>query len=189
MESLSHSPLALLKVSLTGLQSQTFWGLFSQCWGAQSMVQASHTMGRTSAIIIILSFVGYPFRSMGLGYIMSPSFLPTLFQFPHYIFSCRISFLLVFLAFSSKVYCIDGSVQFNSVAQSCATLCDPMNHSTQGLPVHHHLRSSLRLTSIKSVMPSSHLILGRPLLLLHPIPPNIRVFSNESTLRMRWTKY
>ena len=50
-------------------------------------------------------------------------------------------------------------------------------------------RSSLRLTSIKSVMPSSHLILGRPLLLLPPIPPSIRVFSNESTLRMRWPKY
>ena len=50
-------------------------------------------------------------------------------------------------------------------------------------------RSSLRLTSIKSVMPSSHLILGRSLLLLPPIPPNIRVFSNESTLHMRWPKY
>jgi len=47
-------------------------------------------------------------------------------------------------------------------------------------------RSSLRLTSIESVMPSSHLILCRPLLLLPPIPPSIRVFSNESTLRMRW---
>ena len=50
-------------------------------------------------------------------------------------------------------------------------------------------RSSLRLTSIESVMPSSHLILCRPLLLLPPIPPSIRVFSNESTLRMRWPKY
>ena len=50
-------------------------------------------------------------------------------------------------------------------------------------------RSSLRLMSIKSVMPSSHLILCHPLLLLPPIPPSIRVFSNESTLRMRWTKY
>ena len=50
-------------------------------------------------------------------------------------------------------------------------------------------RSSLRLTSIESVMPSSHLILCRPLLLLLPIPPSIRVFSNESTLRMRWPKY
>ena len=47
-------------------------------------------------------------------------------------------------------------------------------------------RSSLRLTAIKSVMPSSHLILCRPLLLLPPIPPSIRVFSNESTLHMRW---
>ena len=49
--------------------------------------------------------------------------------------------------------------------------------------------SSLKLTSIESVMPSSHLILCRPLLLLPPIPPSIRVFSNESTLRMRWPKY
>ena len=50
-------------------------------------------------------------------------------------------------------------------------------------------RSSLRLMSIESVMPSSHLILCHPLLLLPPIPPSIRVFSNESTLRMRWPKY
>ena len=50
-------------------------------------------------------------------------------------------------------------------------------------------RSSLRLTSIESVMPSSHLILCRPLLPLPPIPPSIRVFSNESTLHMRWPKY
>ena len=49
--------------------------------------------------------------------------------------------------------------------------------------------SSLRLTSIKSVMPSSHLTLCHPLLLLPPIPPSIRVFSNESTLHMRWPKY
>ena len=49
--------------------------------------------------------------------------------------------------------------------------------------------SSLRLMSIKSAMPSSHLILCRPLLLLPPIPPSIRVFSNESTLGMRWSKY
>ena len=49
--------------------------------------------------------------------------------------------------------------------------------------------SSLRLTSIESVMPSSHLILWHPLLLLPPIPPSIRVFSNESTLHMRWPQY
>ena len=50
-------------------------------------------------------------------------------------------------------------------------------------------QSSLKLTSIESVMPSSHLILCRPLLLLPPIPPSIRVFSNESALHIRWPKY
>ena len=80
-------------------------------------------------------------------------------------------------------------VQFSSVAQSCPTLCDPMNHSTPGLPVHPNSRSSLRLTSIESMVPSSHLILCRPLLLLPPSPPSIRVFSNESTLRIKWPKY
>ena len=50
-------------------------------------------------------------------------------------------------------------------------------------------QSSLRLMSIESMMPSSHLILGRPLFLLPPIPPSIRVFSNELTLRTRWPKY
>ena len=64
-----------------------------------------------------------------------------------------------------------------------------MNRSTPGLPVHTISRSSLRLMSIESVMPSSHLILCHPLLLLPPIPPSIRVFSNESTLHMRWPKY
>ena len=59
-----------------------------------------------------------------------------------------------------------SSVQFSSVVQSCPTLCDPMDHSTPGFPFLHHSQNSLRLTSIKSVMPSSHLILGHPLLLL-----------------------
>ena len=71
---------------------------------------------------------------------------------------------------------------FSSVAQSCLTLCDPVNRSTNS-------RSSLKLKSTESVMPSSHLILCRPLLLLPPIPPSNKVFSNESTLRMRWPKY
>ena len=72
---------------------------------------------------------------------------------------------------------------------SYPTLCNPMNLNTPGLPVHHQLPSLLKLMSIKSVMPSSHLILCHPLLLLPPIPPSIRVFSNESTLPMRWPKY
>ena len=65
-----------------------------------------------------------------------------------------------------------------SVTQSCPTLCDPMNHSTPGLPVHHQLRSLPKPISIKSVMPSSHLILCLLLLLLPPILPSIRVFPN-----------
>ena len=88
-----------------------------------------------------------------------------------------------------KKFSTKYSVRFNSVSQSCPTLCHPMNNSTPGLPVHHHLLSSLKLTSIELVMPSSHLILCRPLLLLPPIPPSIRVFSNESTFHMRWPKY
>ena len=80
------------------------------------------------------------------------------------------------------------SDQIRSVARSCPTLCDPMNRSTPGLPVHHQLPEFTE-TSMESVMPSSHLILCRPLLLLPAIPPSIRVFFNESTLRMRWSKY
>ena len=64
-----------------------------------------------------------------------------------------------------------------------------MNHSTPGLPVHHQLPEFTQTHAIEPVMPSSHLILCRPLLLLPPIPPSIRVFYNESTLRMRWPKY
>ena len=80
--------------------------------------------------------------------------------------------------------------QFNLVAQSCPTLSDPMNRSTPGLPVHHQLPEFTQTHVHRVVMmPSSHLILCRPFLLLPPIPPSIRVFSNESTLRMRWPKY
>ena len=81
------------------------------------------------------------------------------------------------------------SVQFSPAAQSCLTLCDPMNRSTPGLLSITISWSSPKLMSIQSVMPSSHLILCHPLLLLPSIPPSIRVFSNESTLRMRWPKY
>ena len=79
--------------------------------------------------------------------------------------------------------------QFSWGAQSCPTHCDPMNRSTPGLPVHHQLQGSLTLTSIESVTPSSNFILCRSLLLLPPIPPSIRVFSNESALHMTWPKY
>ena len=72
------------------------------------------------------------------------------------------------------------SVQYSSVTQWCPTLCDPMNCSTPGLPVHYQLPSLLKFRSFKSVMPSNHLILCCPLLLLPSIFPSIRVFSNES---------
>ena len=81
------------------------------------------------------------------------------------------------------------SDQIRSVAQSCPTLCDPMNCSTPGLPIHHQLPEFTQTTSIESVMPSSHLILCHPLLLLPSIFPSIRVFSNESALCIRWPKY
>ena len=89
-------------------------------------------------------------------------------------------------------YTNDQSVQFSSIAQSCPTLCDPMNQSTPGLPVHHQL---LEFTQTHvhwvsdAIQPSNHLILCRPLLLLPSIFPSIRVFSNESALRIRWPKY
>ena len=64
-----------------------------------------------------------------------------------------------------------------------------MNLSTLSLPVHHQLPEFTQTHIHQSVMPSSHLILCRPLLLLPPLPPSIRVFSSESTVRMRWPKY
>ena len=80
-----------------------------------------------------------------------------------------------------------GSDQFSSVVSDYLwphepAACQPSLSITNS-------QSSLRLTSTKSVRPSSHFILSHPLLLLPPIPPSIRVFSNESTLHMRWPKY
>ena len=91
-----------------------------------------------------------------------------------------------------KTYTYENSVSavlFSSVAQSCPTLCDPMDCGTPGFPVHQQLPSSPKLTSIESVMPSNNLIICRPLLLWPSIFPSIRVFSNESVLCIRWPKY
>ena len=78
---------------------------------------------------------------------------------------------------------------FSSVAQSYLTLCDPMNRSTPGFPVHHQLLefTHTHIHRVSDAIP--HLILCHPLLLLPPVPPSIRVFSSESTLLMRWPKY
>ena len=76
----------------------------------------------------------------------------------------------------------------SSVAQLCPILCDPMDCSTPGLPITNS-RSLLKLAPIKSVIPSNHLTLCRPLLLLPSIFPSIRVVSNELVLGIRWPKY
>ena len=93
----------------------------------------------------------------------------------------------------SHTHCMEcvyhTQVQFSSVAQSCPTLCDPMNHSTPGLPVHQQL---LKFTQTQvhrvsdAIQPSHPLSSPVP---PAPNPPSIRVFSIESTLRMRWPKY
>ena len=102
-------------------------------------------------------------------------FLPDLF-----VLSCTSGQLLLVLSLSVS------SVQSLSRVRLFAT---PWIAARQASLSITNSQSSLRLTSIESVMPSSHLILCRPLLLLPSIPPSIRVFSNKSTLHMRWPKY
>ena len=120
---------------------------------------------------------------------------------PHYSFQEKMGHLFIIkqhLLDSELISVIYGSnpfhyynkqVQFSSVAQLCTTLYDPMECSTPGFPSITNSCSLLKLTSSELVMPSSHLILCGPLLLLPSIPPSIRVFSNESVLHVRWPKY
>ena len=91
---------------------------------------------------------------------------------------CKRKFLWLCLQFSS--------VQWLSRVQFFATSWIAARQASLSIT---NSRSSFRLMSIESVMPSSHLVLCRPLLLLPPIPPSIRVFSSESALCMRWPKY
>ena len=81
------------------------------------------------------------------------------------------------------------SMHFSSVTQSCPTLCDPMNRSRPGLPVHHQLPEFTQTHAHRvsdGIQPSHPLSSPSH---LPPVPPSIRVFFNESTLRMRWPKY
>ena len=94
--------------------------------------------------------------------------------------------------FMCFIQCVDGYYRIRSDQISRSVMSDS---ATPWIAAHQaslsitNFQSSLTLMSIESVMPSGHLILCRPLLLLSPIPPSIRVFSNESTLRMSWPKY
>ena len=97
-----------------------------------------------------------------------------------------------FLSFHSQPSLCGGEKHFSIIFREktfSSVLATPWIAARQASLSITNSQSSLRLTSIESVMPSSHLILGHPLLLLPPIPPSIRVFSNESTLRMRWPNY
>ena len=80
-------------------------------------------------------------------------------------------------------------IQFSSITQSCPTLCNPWTAAHQASLYILNSRSLLKLMSIKSLMPSNHLILYHPLILLPSIFPSIRVFSNESVIRIRWPEY
>ena len=106
-------------------------------------------------------------------------------NFLHFLMSLiveTLSCVLLMKEFSSNWTC---SAQFSSVIRSCLTLCDPMNRSMPGLPVYHQCWSLLKLMSM---MPSNHLILFHPLILLPSILPQITVFSTDSVLRIRWPK-
>ena len=91
--------------------------------------------------------------------------------------------------FTSFLLLFSHSVQFSSVTQSCPTLCDPMDCSTPGFLCFTISQSWLKFMSIELVMPSNHLILYHPLLLLPSIFSSIRVFSNEQAVFTRWPKY
>ena len=90
---------------------------------------------------------------------------------------------------NSQYQSVLNRCQFSSVAQFCPTLWDPMNRSTPGLPVHYQLPEFTQTHAhrVSDTIQPSHLC--SPLLLLPPVPPSIRVFSNELTLCMRWPKY
>ena len=82
-----------------------------------------------------------------------------------------------------------SSVQFSSAAQSCPALCDPLDCSTPDFPVLNCSQILLKFMSFELVMPSNHLILCHPLLLLPSVLPSIRVFSSELALYIMWAKY
>ena len=122
-------------------------------------------------------------NSSALSFLYSPTLTSKYMTTGKTIALTRWTLCLCFL-----ICCLD-SVQFSSVSQSCLTLCDPLNCSTPGLPVHHQLPelTQTHVHGVGDAIQPSHPL--SPLLLLPPITSSIRVFSSESTLRMRWPKY
>ena len=114
----------------------------------------------------------------------SPTISVSLFQFYIWLHLCHILYIIIYI-FKFSWY-IFSSVQSLSHIWLFAA---PWIAARQASLSITYSQSLLKLMPIESMMPSSHLILCRPLLLLPPIPPSIRGFSNESTLRMRWPKY
>ena len=102
--------------------------------------------------------------------------------------SIQMDFYFTARPFDEKFWCLDY-FQFSSVAQSCLTVCDPMNRSTPDLPVHHQLLefTQTHVHWVGDAIQPSHP--RSSLSSTAPTPPSIRVFSSESTLRMRWLKY
>ena len=101
---------------------------------------------------------------------------------------CSTAFLIIEISEFNRLIARFSSVQFSHSIMSDSLRPHELQHARPSCPSPTP-SSSPKLMSIESVMPSSHLILCRPLLLLPPIPPSIRVFSSESTLCMRWPKY
>ena len=108
----------------------------------------------------------------------------------HYLYQlCNLALFFAVKVLVQGYDCFRPTLQFSSVAQLCPTLCDPWTAARQASLSITNSQSSPKLMSIELVMPSNHLILCRPLLLLPSIFPTIRVFSNESVLCTRWPKY
>ena len=115
---------------------------------------------------------------------------PDAMIFVFWMLSFKPTFSLSYFTFIKRLFSSSSlsAIRVVSSVQSCPTLCDPMACSTPGSPVLLYLPEDAQ-THVDLVMLSNHLILCPPLLLLPSVFPSIRIFSNESALRIRWTKY
>ena len=143
------------------LVSSSFWWWWFVCFASGSCWLACGHIISTSALVV-------PLPSLLCGS----------------IFLC-IALLRIFVMAFRALLKASQSVQW----LSCVWLCDPIDYSTPGFPVHYQLLELAQTHVHELVMPSNHVILSCPLLLLPSVFPSIRVFSNESVLHIRWSKY